>query len=656
MPAALLDQLSLPSALKQLVTTELEALAAEIRRELIETVSATGGHLAPSLGVVELTLALHRQFDTPQDRIVWDVGHQAYVHKLLTGRRHRLPTIRSSAGIAGYLKRNESEYDAFGAGHAGTAISAALGMRLATRTAVSAGGDREKSASLRREDYVVAVVGDGALTAGMSFEALNHAGSYAGAELDRFIVVLNDNGMSISKNVGALSNCTDPLREAGGPARSARHPRDLFTTLGFHYLGPIDGHDLAALESGLAEARARRGPVFVHVLTVKGKGLAAAEADPVKWHGIAPLPAPAAEPSSAAARTLSAHFAEALLEIAATDSRVVAITAAMPTGTGLDRLQRELPHAVIDVGICEQHAVTLAAGLACEGMRPVVAIYSTFLQRGFDQLLHDVCIQNLPVVFVLDRAGLVGNDGETHQGVFDIAMLRAVPNMTIMVPRDELQLARMLRTAVAHDGPTAIRFPRANGLAAACSAAPRTALPLGYAEQLEGGDDGLIIGVGPLAYRARALAEWIRERSGDRIEVFDPQFVKPLDPRLVARVAVAPWTLVLEDHSRAGGAGSAVLEAVYDAGLIPRGPIHRAGVPDRFIAHGTIDEQHRWCGLDESSLKRWYEELRAAAVPARESRPATIQLMPIDIPSTPEAAHATDERQPSPQRSLARAA
>lgn len=566
------------AALRSLPPERLPDLARAIRDEITERVGETGGHLAPSLGAVELTFALHRSFDTPHDRIVWDVGHQAYVHKLLTGRRERLRTLRSSGGIAGYLKRTESEYDAFGAGHAGTSVSAALGMRLALdRT----GSDR----------YVVAVIGDGALTAGMSFEALNHAGGIP--SLARFIVVLNDNGMSISANVGALSARSAELR--AGDTRNGT--AEWFRSLGFEYLGPVDGHDCVALEAAFAAAKAAAGPVLIHALTIKGKGLPEAERDPLKYHGVSGRSArPGAAPS------YSSVFASTVLELAANDPRIVAITAGMPTGTGLDVIARERPGTFIDTGISEQHAVTLAAGLAAEGMRPVVAIYSTFLQRAYDQVLHDVCIQELPVVFVLDRAGLVGNDGETHQGLFDLSVLRPIPNIVLMAPRDEVELRRMLVTALNHGGPVAIRFPRGSG-SGRCEPPPLLPLAIGRAEIMKPGNDGLIVALGPVANRALEVATSLRSTDGIDVGVVDARFVKPLDRSLLLPlVAAAPWTVVIEDHTLAGGFGSALLELVQDARAEPSGPIIRLGAPDTFIRHGSIEEQHRWCSIDHESI------------------------------------------------------
>lgn len=574
----------MPAELRSRGVERLRELCDEIRVALADTIPKIGGHFASPLGVVELTVALHRAFSTPEDRIVWDVGHQGYVHKMLTGRAGAIDTIRQSSGISGFLKRGESEFDAFGAGHAGTSISAALGMFLGSR--------------LRR--YCVAVIGDGSITAGMAFEALNHAGGIhlqAPGRLAGFIVVLNDNGMSISENVGALH--TQSL--------SGRGIGEFFTALGFEYAGPVDGHDLAALEAAFRAAKLATAPVLIHVKTKKGAGHRDAERDPVAWHGIAP-PAKVA----AAVPTYTAVFGRAIAELASTDPRIVAITAAMPTGTGLDRFAAAFPERYFDVGICEQHAVTLAAGMACEGVRPVVALYSTFLQRGFDQVVHDVCIQNLPVVFAIDRGGFVGNDGETHQGMFDLSFLRALPNMVVMSPRDESELPAMLVTALGHDGPCAIRYPRGTGIGRELSYEP---LPIGVASKVRTGSDALLIGFGPIVQVALKVAERAARELGMEVAVIDARFAKPLDRALFCEeLPNYPLVCTLEEHALQGGFGAAVLELIHDERLPVAGPVVRLGGGDEFLPHGSQEEQRRWSGIDESAifrlLERWQLETK----------------------------------------------
>lgn len=500
----LIDSLNLPSDLKSQDAESLKTICKELREELIDKVASTGGHFASSLGAAEITVALHHAFDTPNDKLIWDVGHQAYIHKMLTGRREKLHTIRKKGGISGFLRREESEYDTFGAGHAGTSISAAVGMRVALQ-------------KQNKDNYVVAVIGDGSITAGMAFEALNNAGAL---NLKNLIVVLNDNDMSISENVGAMSWLFSKAvtSKASTYARSGfkslykkgyvpelvykaidraeemtqgffSTPAMLFEAFGMRYIGPVDGHNIEDLVTALANAKQQDVPVLVHCRTKKGKGYEPAEIDPIKWHGVNPFDKHKAETIAASGTakvppTYTSVFADSVIELCKQDDKIVAITAAMSTGTGLDKLQREIPEAFFDVGICEQHAVTFAAGLACEGIKPICAIYSTFLQRAYDQIIHDVCIQNLPVVFAIDRGGAVGNDGETHQGAFDIAYLRTVPNMVIMSPKDENELRNMLYTAVKHDGPSALRYPRGNGTGAAIDA-KMSAIEIGKSELLK---------------------------------------------------------------------------------------------------------------------------------------------------------------------------
>src|SRR6058998_383188 len=537
---SVLDRIQQPRDLRLLHRDELLALCREIREFTVESVQKTGGHISSSLGTVELTVALHRVFDSPRDKLVWDTGHQAYVHKMLTGRRGRFDTLRQLGGISGFLVRTESEHDQFGAGHAGTSISAAHGMALAR--------------DLKREEWnVVAVIGDGALTAGLAFEGLNNVGH----DHRRVIVVLNDNGMSIAPNVGAVSRMLEAVRTAT-PYRGAKHvvrqvlehmpagelaeearrrifnslkalliPNLLFEQLGFTYFGPVDGHDLFAVESVLAKARDfRDGPVFVHVHTQKGHGYGPAEDDNVKWHGVSATGA-----AKAAGPQYTAVFADTVREILKADPRAVAITAAMPGGTGLLPLVGEFPQRVIDVGICEQHAVTFAAGLAAEGIVPIVAVYSTFLQRGFDQVVHDVAVQNLSVVFAMDRGGIVGDDGRTHQGLYDIAFLRILPGMTLMAPKDEAELRQMVWTAYRHAaagrGPIGLRFPRGTGAGVALDA-PLAEIPIGLSETLREGADLVILAYGHPVPAALEAAE-ILARDGLEATVVNARFAKPLD-------------------------------------------------------------------------------------------------------------------------------
>jgi 1-deoxy-D-xylulose-5-phosphate synthase len=539
-----------------------------------------GGHFAGSLGTVELTVALHRVLDTPRDRLIWDVGHQAYGHKALTGRAAGLARIKRSDGPSGFLRRSESEYDVFGAGHAGTSVSAALGIAEALRR--RGGSER-----------VVAVIGDGGATAGMAFEALNHAGGIGA----RVHVVFNDNGMSIAPSVGGLAR--------GGRAR------EYFESLGLAYLGPVDGHDLAALLPALETLLATPGPALLHVRTRKGCGYAPAEADPYRWHATAPFEIASGAPRAAAAAQAPAPswtqaFADALSRLAERDPRLVAITAAMPDGTGLDRFARRHPDRCYDVGIAEQHAVTFAAGLAAEGLRPVCAIYSTFLQRAFDQIVHDVALQRLPVIFALDRAGLVGGDGPTHHGVFDFAYLRAIPNLVVAAPRDENELARLLATALECDLPFALRFPRgsAAGVAADPDAKP---LPIGRGERLRDGGDVALLGIGRTVGVALRAAELLAAR-GIEACVIDARFVKPLDARLICAAARRTRRVVtIEDHAGQGGFGSAVLELLAQQARGTELRMHAIG--DAFVEHGDAAEQQRAARIDPESVaddvERW---------------------------------------------------
>jgi len=622
----LLAPIETPADLRRLPVARLPELAGELREFLIQSVSTRGGHFAAGLGTVELTIALHYVYDTPRDRLVWDVGHQAYPHKVLTGRRDRLHTIKQDGGLAPFPTRSESEYDTFGVGHSSTSISAALGMAVA---AARAGEDRR----------VVAVIGDGAMTAGMAFEALNHAGSLP-ADL---LVILNDNDMSISENVGALSSYLARalsgrvyahLREGGKKVlrpmptvwelarRSEEHlkgmvlPGTLFEEMGFNYIGPMDGHDVKALVSTLRNLRKLRGPQFLHVVTRKGKGYAPAEADPIKWHGPGPF-----DPASgtifkekSAGPTYSQVFGQWLCDMAAADPRIIGITPAMREGSGLVEFSRRFPERYFDVAIAEQHAVTFAAGLAAEGLKPVVAIYSTFLQRAYDQFIHDVALQNLPVVFALDRAGLVGSDGATHQGSYDLSYLRCIPNTVVMTPADENECRQMLYTASTLSGPAIVRYPRGTGPGVAV-VAEMSALPVGRAQLRREGRSGLaLLAFGALVAPAAQIAEALDAT------LVNMRFVKPLDEDMVIALATRHRALVtLEENATQGGAGSAVGELLAAEGL--QVPLLQLGIPDHFIAHGSREGCLAAAGLDAASLaasvERWWalqapERLRSA--------------------------------------------
>ena len=611
----LLDAIQDPRDIRGLSLGELKQLAEEIREEVISVVSEVGGHFASTLGAVELTLALHYVFNTPEDRIVWDTGHQAYAHKLLCGRRDRLGTIRQLGGLSGFLSREESEYDVFGAGHAGTSISAALGM---VEAKTLAGSERK----------VVAVISDGGLSAGLTYEGLNSAG-----HLDKdLIVVLNDNEHFIDPRVGAvssflskqftsdlgvrwqknLSTLLKSLPSGENLKYAARKFRDsflslvtpgfLFESLGFQYVGPIDGHNLGDMITTLENIKKVEGPTLVHVMTKKGKGYLPAEQDPIKFHGVTPFHVLTgkSKKEKGPTPTYTEVFGRSLLRLAHENHRLVGITAAMGSGTGIDRLQRELPKRTYDVGIAEQHAVTFAAGLATEGYIPVVAIYSTFLQRGYDEILHDVCLQNLHVVFALDRGGLVGADGPTHHGVFDYAYMRSIPNLVIMAPKDENELQHMLKTAVDHSGPISLRYPRGEGCGVALDSKMER-LPVGKAELLRDGSDIVIAAIGQTVMPALRAAQDLAPL-GISAAVINARFVKPLDDELFgALLARVPCLLTVEDHVIAGGFGSAVLEFLADHGLTGV-EVKRLGVPDRFIPHGTQDELRKLCGFDKDAI------------------------------------------------------
>jgi 1-deoxy-D-xylulose-5-phosphate synthase len=624
----LLGAIESPADLRALPERDLPALAAELREFLIQTVSTRGGHFAAGLGTVELTIALHYVFNTPEDRLVWDVGHQAYPHKVLTGRRDRLHSIKQRGGLAPFPTRAESIFDAFGVGHSSTSVSAALGMAIAAARQ----GDQRRA---------VAVIGDGAMSAGLAFEALNHAGSLP----EKLLVVLNDNDMSISENVGALSNYLarvisgrlySQLREGGKKAlrqmptmrefarRSEEHvkgmmlPGTLFEEMGFNYVGPLDGHDLKALLRALRNVRELSGPQLLHVVTRKGKGYAPAEADPITWHGPGPF-----DPASGTilkekpgTPTYSQVFGQWLCDIAERDPRIIGITPAMREGSGLVEFSRRFPERYFDVAIAEQHAVTFAAGLACEGMKPVVAIYSTFLQRAYDQLIHDVALQNLPVVFALDRAGLAGSDGATHHGNYDLSYLRCVPNMVVMAPSDENECRQMLYTATTLSGPAAVRYPRGSGPGVAIMQ-EMTALPIGRAELRRQGDSGLaLLAFGAMLTPALALAERFDAT------VVNMRFVKPLDLAMLREIAATHAGIVtLEDNVTAGGAGSACSECLNaDALTIP---VLHIGLPDRSIEHGSRTECLAAAGLDAPSIAAAIERWRAAVPALKLTRTAT---------------------------------
>jgi 1-deoxy-D-xylulose-5-phosphate synthase len=608
-----LSELTHPNQLHGLSISQLKQIAQQIREKHLETVATSGGHLGPGLGVVELTLGLYQTLDLDRDKVVWDVGHQAYPHKLITGRYQNFHTLRQKDGVAGYLNIKESPFDHFGAGHASTSISAALGMALAR--------------DLQGDNYkVVAIIGDGSLTGGMALEAINHAGHLPHTKL---MVVLNDNDMSISPNVGGLSRYLNKMRLSqpvqfisdnlegqlkqlpfvdpgelsrlkGGMKRLAvSKVGAVFEELGFTYMGPVDGHNLEELISTFKEAHKHQGPVLVHVATTKGKGYAIAEKDQVGYHAQSPfnlatgkaIPSNKPKPPS-----YSKVFAETLIKIAEDNPKVVGITAAMATGTGLDKLEKALPKQYIDVGIAEQHAVTLAAGLATQGMRPVAAIYSTFLQRAYDQVIHDVCIQNLPVFFCLDRAGIVGSDGPTHQGMYDIAYLRCVPNMVLMAPKDEAELQRMLVTGIDHtSGPIAMRYPRGNGVGAPLMEEGWEPLPIGKAEVLRQGDDILLLAYGSMVYPAIQTADLLSEH-GIRATVVNARFAKPLDTELIVPLAKEIGKVVtLEEGCIIGGFGTAVLESLMEHQVMV--PVERIGVPDELVEHATPEQSMATLGL-----------------------------------------------------------
>ncbi|SHG64777.1 1-deoxy-D-xylulose-5-phosphate synthase [Thermosyntropha lipolytica DSM 11003] len=617
----IIDGINSPGDLKKLNIPMMNKLAEEIRELLVHTVSQCGGHLAANLGVVELTLALHYVFNSPVDKIIWDVGHQSYVHKILTGRKDKMPTLRQYGGLSGFPKYEESAHDVFNTGHSSTSISAALGLALAR--------------DLKGEKYsVVAVIGDGALTGGMAFEALNHAG-HAGTDI---LVVLNDNEMSISKNVGALSSYLNRLRTQPsyfrtkeeietvlhkipgiGPniARAAGRVKDMvkyimvpgvfFEELGFTYIGPVNGHDLHELTLVLANAKKMKGPVLIHAITEKGRGYEPARRNPDIFHGIGPFDVDTGSPIKKTVKTYTEIFSEFIVTKAEQDRNIVAITAAMAGGTGLESFAKKFPDRFFDVGICEQHAVTLAAGMARGGLRPVVAIYSTFLQRAYDQIIHDVALQRLPVVFAIDRAGLVGEDGPTHHGVFDISYLRSIPNLVIMAPADENEFLDMLETAFTLDMPVAVRYPRGVGEGVRIEE-NRNIIAPGKSRLLQEGKDLGIIAVGRGMSIARDVVKLLQEK-GVEVYLVDARFIKPLDEEQFIKMAKKVKRLVtIEEGCLAGGFGSSVLEILADNGI--EADVMRIGVPDEFIDHGKVEVLWEYIGMNpvsvaESIASRW---------------------------------------------------
>ena len=620
----LLDTIHSPADLRKLSIPQLESLAQEIRERLIVTLSRTGGHLGPNLGVVELTLALHTVFETPKDKFVFDVSHQAYVHKMLTGRCDRFETMRQPGGLNGFMLRTESEHDCYGAGHAGTALSAALGMAVARDLA---GGT----------EHVIALAGDAAFTNGISFEALNNIAD----QTKRLIVVLNDNEWSIDRNVGAIAKYLHKIvtnqhvsqlhdsaarllerlggkgarkvvRRAEEAAKGMLWPSFLFEEFGLTYYGPVDGHNLGLLIETFRFLKQQERPVILHAITQKGRGFQPALDKQKKFHGLGPYDPETGKTEAAGQRTYSEIFAETLVRLANQNDKIVAITAAMPNGTALDLFRPHHPKKYFDVGIAEEHAVIFAAGMATQGFKPFCAIYSTFLQRAFDPVVHDVCLQNLPVVFCMDRAGLSGDDGPTHHGLFDIAYLRGVPNIVQMAPTDEDELADMMCTASVHPGPSAIRYPRGTGPGVKMKQQPQP-LSIGKAEVLQTGEDFAILGLGTLLPLAKELARRLEEQ-GYSATVINPRFIKPLDRELIARYARGANAVVtFEDHVLMGGFGSSVLEALSEMGI--ETPVVRIGWPDRFIEHGKVDQLRARHGVSvEAALEKLTPYLKRTEV------------------------------------------
>ncbi len=617
----LLETINSPADLKKLKPEQLPALADEIRQFLLETVSTTGGHLGSNLGTVELTIALHYCFDSPNDKIIWDVGHQAYTHKILTGRREQFHTQRQYHGLSGFPKRSESEHDAFGVGHSSTSISAGLGMAAAADLAGT-------------KNHAIAVIGDGSLTGGMAFEALNQAGHLK----KNMIVILNDNEMSISKNVGAFSSFisrkmtgryfrdlkkemqglmlnipaigTDILhfaKRAENSLKSFLTPGSLFEALGFDYLGPLDGHDLLQLVEVFTNINELDGPLLVHIMTTKGKGYKPAEETPDKYHGVGAFDIATGKGApKAAAKSYTDVFGETIVQLAEQDPKIVAITAAMPDGTGLHKFAERFPKRFFDVGIAEQHGMTFAAGLAADGYLPVAAIYSTFVQRAYDQVFHDICLQNLPVTIAMDRSGLVGDDGPTHHGVFDLSYLRHLPGITLMAPKDENELRHMLKTAIYGGSPMALRYPRGSGYGVDMDTDLAT-LEIGKGEQLVDGDDLCIIAIGSTVYPALQAAEALKQK-GISAGVVNARFVKPLDADLILSVARKTGRIItVEENALQGGFGSAVLELIFDNSLSDV-RIKRLGIPDYYVEHGSQAQLRKDLGIDAAGIALAAEE------------------------------------------------
>ncbi|MFE4572334.1 1-deoxy-D-xylulose-5-phosphate synthase [Paenibacillus chitinolyticus] len=612
----LLDHINQPEDLKRLSTAELEQLAEEIRQFLVEKLSASGGHLSSNLGIVELTIALHTLYDSPRDKFIFDVGHQAYVHKILTGRKDRFDTLRKYKGMCGFIKRAESDHDVWEAGHSSTSLSAAMGMAMAR--------------DLKGEDFrVFAVIGDGAMTGGMALEAMNHIGH----EKKNLTVILNDNEMSIAPNVGAIHNYLSKIRSdkhyrkakeevesllkkipaiGGTLAKTAEKVKDSlkyllvsgvwFEELGFNYIGPVDGHNLPLLLETLKQSEKVEGPVLIHVITTKGKGYSPAEMDSHKWHGASPYKIESGQFLKAVGNPMYTEvFGNTLIEFAEKDERVVAVTPAMPGGSGLMNFAARFPERMIDVGIAEQHAATLCAGMAAEGMKPVFAVYSTFLQRAYDQVVHDICRPKLNVMFAIDRAGFVGPDGETHQGVYDISFLRSLPNMVLMMPKDENELRRMMRTGIDYnEGPIAVRYARINGLGVPMDENPQP-IPIGTWETLTEGDTMAVLAVGPMNQVALEAADMLR-KEGINLRVINARFIKPMDEAMLLQLAKEHMPIItMEEGSEQGGFGSAVLEFYAKQGIEGM-RVRTMGVPDYFVEHGSIKEQRQEVGLTAEHL------------------------------------------------------
>ncbi|GKS11936.1 1-deoxy-D-xylulose-5-phosphate synthase [Paenibacillus chitinolyticus] len=612
----LLDHINQPEDLKRLSTAELEQLAGEIRQFLVEKLSASGGHLSSNLGIVELTIALHTLYDSPRDKFIFDVGHQAYVHKILTGRKDRFDTLRKYKGMCGFIKRAESDHDVWEAGHSSTSLSAAMGMAMAR--------------DLKGEDFrVFAVIGDGAMTGGMALEAMNHIGH----EKKNLTVILNDNEMSIAPNVGAIHNYLSKIRSdkhyrkakeevesllkkipaiGGTLAKTAEKVKDSlkyllvsgvwFEELGFNYIGPVDGHNLPLLLETLKQSEKVEGPVLIHVITTKGKGYSPAEMDSHKWHGASPYKIESGQFLKAVGNPMYTEvFGNTLIEFAEKDERVVAVTPAMPGGSGLMNFAARFPERMIDVGIAEQHAATLCAGMAAEGMKPVFAVYSTFLQRAYDQVVHDICRPKLNVMFAIDRAGFVGPDGETHQGVYDISFLRSLPNMVLMMPKDENELRRMMRTGIDYnEGPIAVRYARINGLGVPMDENPQP-IPIGTWETLTEGETMAVLAVGPMNQVALEAADMLR-KEGINLRVINARFIKPMDEAMLLQLAKEHMPIItMEEGSEQGGFGSAVLEFYAKQGIEGM-RVRTMGVPDYFVEHGSIKEQRQEVGLTAEHL------------------------------------------------------